>query len=888
MADFIGSAAKDVYSGTTGPDTISGGGGADTLRGGDGDDYIASGERDIYFGSFGFPSISLDTGSEKDTLVGGGGDDKLYAGYGDSVDGGAYQSYGNSLWISFLGSPSGITVDFREALITIGGGTIKNIHNLNWLQGSNFADTIYAEDRSFGYNTSGAVFGMAGNDKIFGGYYTNIVEGGDGDDTIDVLNCIYLDTLSGGNGRDTIIGPRNSNVDIHGDAGNDTIRVSDYRSSAYGDDGDDKLSLSDLADRGGALYGGAGNDTINGSLGGRLTADGGAGADRITGTAGDDVLGTGARPNTGGPLIYGDFGSEHDVVHAGGGDDTIVAGVGDEIDGGEGKDQLYLALGGLAEGSGKGITFALAKVLGADGNVLGGGKLTGIEKLIYVAATDFADSVRVAGSKLPQTLHMAGGNDVISSDGAAIKIMGGDGNDRYLASASGGAFDGGDGYDKADFAKSKAKVTVQMVKTIDAGVIGGVTKIANVEDISGSAFNDKITGNTAENLLKGMAGDDQLYGGSGHDTLDGGAGTDRLDGGRGDDLYIVGDAFDRIIESVDGGTDTVRCAISWKLAANVENLEFLGTGAADGTGNSAANRLTGNAGVNVLKGMGGRDLLDGGAGADRLDGGSGDDIYLFTRLSDHDGAEITDTGGSGKRDELRIASEQAGQFTVNAGEKGIERIVIGTGTGAVADRSGTAAINLDASALKTGAVIIGNGGANSLTGTGGADLIGGGLGGDTLSGGDGADTLFGANESDTLRGGGGADLIYGGEGVDTLTGGLGVDTFAIGTEPFDGVDQITDFTSGTDKLLVINSYLSGLLLAGGFRDGTSAQDSDDLAIYDRSNGRLYVDYDANGPQAQVLLARFTPGTNLAASDILLIDAGSWQGQTFAAEQQLLL
>jgi Ca2+-binding RTX toxin-like protein len=297
--------------------------------------------------------------------------------------------------------------------------------------------------------------------------------------------------------------------------------------------------------------------------------------------------------------------------------------------------------------------------------------------------------------------------------------------------------------------------------------------------------------------------------------------------------------------------------------------------------------LTGNGGANVLKGLGGNDVLDGGAGTDRLDGGAGDDIYRITAFGDHTSAEIADSG-SGGRDEIRIATGLAGQFTAYAGERGIERIVVGTGTAAVADRSSTAAINVDAAALTRGAIIVGNAGANGLTGTSGDDLIGGGLGGDALAGGNGADTLFGGEGTDSLSGGAGNDLLYGGGSVDTLTGGLGVDTFAIGTDPYEGVDKITDFTSGTDKLLVINSYLSGYLLSGGFRSGTYAQDADDLAIYDKGSGKLYVDYDGNGPQAQVLLANFTPGTNLAASDVLLIDSGSWLQQTFAAQQELLL
>ena len=46
----------------------------------------------------------------------------------------------------------------------IGGGTIKGIENLTWVQGSNFADTIYARDNGTGYGEFNKVYGKGGND----------------------------------------------------------------------------------------------------------------------------------------------------------------------------------------------------------------------------------------------------------------------------------------------------------------------------------------------------------------------------------------------------------------------------------------------------------------------------------------------------------------------------------------------------------------------------------------------------------------------------------------------------------------------------------------------------------------------------------------------------
>lgn len=64
-----------------------------------------------------------------------------------------------------------------------------------------------------------------------------------------------------------------------------------------------------------------------------------------------------------------------------------------------------------------------------------------------------------------------------------------------------------------------------------------------------------------------------------------------------------------------------------------------------------------------------------------------------------------------------------------------------------------------------------------------------------------ADNFNGMGGNDTINGAGGADSITGGPGNDTLTGGSGNDTF-IYSNVNEGVDTITDFTSGADVLRI--------------------------------------------------------------------------------------
>ena len=119
-----------------------------------------------YFDEFNGPYTPpvLDTGTAVDTLRGGGGDDRLFAGYGDNVDGGADTFTGDYLYISFLGAPTGVTFDFRLASQTVGGGTIANVENLGWLQGSDHNDNFNLGGPTPGSSDRTIVFAMGGND----------------------------------------------------------------------------------------------------------------------------------------------------------------------------------------------------------------------------------------------------------------------------------------------------------------------------------------------------------------------------------------------------------------------------------------------------------------------------------------------------------------------------------------------------------------------------------------------------------------------------------------------------------------------------------------------------------------------------------------------------
>jgi Ca2+-binding RTX toxin-like protein len=97
---------------------------------------------------------------------------------------------------------------------------------------------------------------------------------------------------------------------------------------------------------------------------------------------------------------------------------------------------------------------------------------------------------------------------------------------------------------------------------------------------------------------------------------------------------------------------------------------------------------------------------------------------------------------------------------------------------------------------------------DTLNGGRGADSLRGGSGADSLLGGFGNDRLVGGLGNDTLAGGQGNDVLSGDRGKDTLTGGAGRDEFVY-TQFSDRGDLITDFTLGTDKI-VLTQLLASL------------------------------------------------------------------------------
>lgn len=175
-------------------------------------------------------------------------------------------------------------------------------------------------------------------------------------------------------------------------------------------------------------------------------------------------------------------------------------------------------------------------------------------------------------------------------------------------------------------------------------------------------------------------------------------------------------------------------------------------------------------------------------------------------------------------------------------------------------------------------------GNDTINGGGGNDTIFSSAGNDVISGDDGNDFLNGGIGNDLCQGFAGDDILNGGISKDTLVGGLGADRFVfdIGRrfqKQSMGVDVITDFTRGQDKIILDRSTFKQLnrnrLRQSDFakvKNLRQAKESDALITYVRKSGSLFYNEnaDATGFGRGGKFADLSNGLNLGVSDFTIV------------------
>ncbi len=279
-------------------------------------------------------------------------------------------------------------------------------------------------------------------------------------------------------------------------------------------------------------------------------------------------------------------------------------------------------------------------------------------------------------------------------------------------------------------------------------------------------------------------------------------------------------------------TDTLQSASTRTLPNNVENLRLIGSNNINGTGNTGDNKITGNSGNNILAGA------------------NGNDIYCFNASTPlgSDTIQETTTGGI---DTLDFTGTNTA-VRVNLGITTVQTVVSNN-------------LRLTFSANNTIENIIGDSGNDRLTGN-------------SLN-----NTLTGGGGNDQLTGQDGNDSLIGGFGDDLLTGGNGSDNFIFNSSNL-GIDTISDFTSGSDKIALSKAIFTALqsVIGNGFSqpaEFASVADDDLVAtssafiVYSTSSGSIY--YNQNGSAAGLgsgaEFANLLTVPTLIAADFTLIN-----------------
>ncbi|WP_374371563.1 calcium-binding protein [Dongia sp.] len=370
---------------------------------------------------------------------------------------------------------------------------------------------------------------------------------------------------------------------------------------------------------------------------------------------------------------------DDDILTGGTGDDILEGLTGaDQLLGGDGRDTaVYLA-------SAAGIAVNLANPGPQSGGDAQGDRFTSIEN---VTGSSFAD--QIIGDAGSNVLRGGGGGDLIDGgagtdrasyaySAAAVDIdltrsgpqiggdaagdvfvsienvTGSDHDDRITGNEvnnliSGGAgadaIDGGGGSDTVDYRGSGA-VDVDLTRASQIGGDAQGDQLAGIENITGSAFGDRLIGDASANYISGEAGNDYIVGNGA-----GGGGIDRLNGGDGDDIVIArsgtiaqgGAGSDLLVLHLDdhgpnGGYDLTVSgdgqveAEYYNTNSKLAHENILGNGfeRIEVHGSSGLDNIRGTTGKDRLFGQGGDDFIFGSQGGDYLDGGAGiDNLFLY-------------------------------------------------------------------------------------------------------------------------------------------------------------------------------------------------------------------------------------------------------------------
>lgn len=462
---IIGSDNNDSISGTAIEDIITAGLGNDIVSGGSGNDVIYGNEGD-------------------DTLYGGAGDDILIGGSGsNTLDGGAgidtvsYEDYSATVGIiAHLDNGyvyTAYSVSSLDTILNIENIIATNLRDI--LYGSNLANRIDGNDGD------DSIYGLDGNDYLLGGKGNNYIDGGNGIDTISYegqesfgnvgvvvqlieqygthsdINSNFQDTLIN---IENVIGTNAADY-IYGNMYDNRLEGRGYNDYLFGLEGNDYLIGGSGNDR---IDGGLGNDTVsyedivaesNTPFGITIDLNAGqavsnnslVGFDTLTSI--ESVIGS-----IGNDIIIGS--ASANVLMGGDGNDTLRGlGGNDILNGGNGNDTVSYQDAGFL---GVVVNLSQSSANSTDANV-------GVDTLVNIE--------NVIGSLF---------NDTITGNNDNNRLLGLDGDDKFIWSLGNDIYDGGAGID-----------SIYYSNTLSSSMNLDFRNTISIERVIGTSSNDIIS-----------------------------------------------------------------------------------------------------------------------------------------------------------------------------------------------------------------------------------------------------------------------------------------------------------------------------------------------------------------------------------------------------------
>ncbi len=456
IENIIGSNFDDLIIGDQNNNIINGSNGNDDLAGFNGDDTLIGGE--------GNDNLAGDDGN--DLLVDASGFNNLNGGNGQDT-------------VSFVAAKNGIRASLFTQLATNNSETIIN---------SNYIAHL---------NSIENMVGSAFDDSFEGDQSNNIIDGGDGNDTVAYayLQLGRAATLDLSSGQAFVI----DDAQFH--AG-----------------GPYQIFEFDILQSIENLTGSSGSDVLSGNEKNNILI-GGAGADELFGRGGDDI-------------IYAKLG-----------EDRI-------IDGGDGSDTLYLADTFESPGMIFFVDMSSNRLFSNIENISTGNSPDLVKGN---SRNNWIDGG--AGNDI---ISGGDGDDIILGGAGINYIEGGTGHNLIDGSGATGpnsmtiaVYSTSKGLN-IDLAKANGNATLAQPS---ASSFALVDDFINVSGILAGNGDDYISGNDQNNILLGSGGGDLILGRGGDDTLEGGAGSDILGGGYGIDLFVFKNSA--VVGSVTTETDVI-------------------------------------------------------------------------------------------------------------------------------------------------------------------------------------------------------------------------------------------------------------------------------------------------------------------------------------------